>query len=211
MSEIAPPRSRPAAVQRRGVERTEALLDAATSLLSNEGYAAATLKAVGERAGIPTASVYHYFADRHQLEAELVSRHIEALDTLLSDALARSRARTLRGAVNVVVNTMLDYFREHRSLVALWFVERTSEVGASAHAIDEAWAEQFWQFLMTRDLVRPETPLLAIQLTFEAGNRLLDVAFQTSPNGDEATIDELRRMCTSYLETYAPSAAKRAR
>jgi len=34
-------RSRPAAVQRRGVERTQALLDAAETLLSEQGYAAA--------------------------------------------------------------------------------------------------------------------------------------------------------------------------
>jgi AcrR family transcriptional regulator len=176
-------RSRPAAVQRRGVERTQALLDAAESLLTEQGYAAATLKAVGDLARIPTASVYHYFADRHQLE--------------------RSRARTLRGAINVLVDTMVDYFREHRSLIALWFIERTSAVGEAARAADEAWAEQFWQFLTERDLVRPETPLLAVQLTFEAGNRLLDVAFRQSRTGDEAVINELRRMATAYLETYA--------
>ena len=196
-------RSRPAAVQRRGVERTQALLDAAESLLSEQGYAAATLKAVGDLARIPTASVYHYFADRHQLEAELIRRHIEALDALVTGALERSRARTLRGAINVLVDTMVDYFREHRSLIALWFIERTSAVGEAARAADEAWAEQFWQFLTERDLVRPETPRLAVQLTFEAGNRLLDVAFRQSRTGDEAVIDELRRMATAYLETFA--------
>ena len=77
-------RSRPAAVQRRGVERTQALLDAAETLLGEQGYPAATLKAVGDLAGIPTASVYHYFADRHQLEAELVRRHIAEIDALVA-------------------------------------------------------------------------------------------------------------------------------
>ncbi|WP_061005023.1 TetR/AcrR family transcriptional regulator [Mycolicibacterium mucogenicum] len=196
-------RSRPAAVQRRGVERTQALLDAAETLLGEQGYPAATLKAVGDLAGIPTASVYHYFADRHQLEAELVRRHIAEIDAILGRALERSRARTLRGAINVLVDTMVDYFREHRSLIALWFIERTSTVGESARAADEAWAQQFWRFLVERDLVRPETPPLAVQLTFEAGNRLLDVAFRQSRSGDETVIDELRRMATAYLETYA--------
>lgn len=202
-------RSRPAAVQRRGVERTQALLDAAETLLSEQGYAAATLKAVGELAGIPTASVYHYFADRHQLEAELVQRHIAEIDDILTAALERSRARTLRGAINVLIDTMVDYFREHRSLIALWFVERTTVVGEAARAADETWAEQFWQYLIDRELLHPDTPVLVVLLTFEAGNRLLDVAFRQSPMGDEAVIDEVRRMSTAYLETYAPT--KRAR
>ncbi len=60
-----------------------------------QGYTAATLKAVGELAGIPTASVYHYFADRHQLEAELVQRHIAELDSIFTGALERNRARTV--------------------------------------------------------------------------------------------------------------------
>ncbi|WP_225839474.1 helix-turn-helix domain-containing protein [Streptomyces sp. NK08204] len=48
------PRRAPA-VQRRGRERRGAILDAAEALLREQGYEAATLKAIGERAGIPTA------------------------------------------------------------------------------------------------------------------------------------------------------------
>ncbi|MUL64472.1 hypothetical protein BOO86_08365 [Mycobacterium sp. CBMA 234] len=59
------------AVQRRSIERTQAILDSAETLLAEQGYAAATIKAIGEHAGIPTASLYHYFADRSQVDAEL--------------------------------------------------------------------------------------------------------------------------------------------
>jgi len=70
--------ARPAVVQRRGVERVHAILDAAETLLAEQGCAAATLKAIGEQAGIPTASLYHYFADRSQVDAELVRRQVRA-------------------------------------------------------------------------------------------------------------------------------------
>ena len=76
--------ARPAPVQRRGIERVQAILDAAESLLEEQGYESATLKAISERAGIPIASVYHYFADRHQVDAELVQRHLSELDARLS-------------------------------------------------------------------------------------------------------------------------------
>ncbi|KOG91865.1 TetR family transcriptional regulator, partial [Streptomyces varsoviensis] len=39
------------------MERRRAIVDAAEALLGERGYEAATLKAIGERAGIPIASV----------------------------------------------------------------------------------------------------------------------------------------------------------
>ncbi len=48
-------------VQRHSVERRQALLDAAEELLGQQDYWATTLKVMGERAGIPTAPLYHYF------------------------------------------------------------------------------------------------------------------------------------------------------
>ncbi|MGC7246630.1 hypothetical protein RBA15_18775, partial [Mycobacteroides abscessus subsp. massiliense] len=53
-------------------------------------------------------------------------------------------------------------------------------------------------------LIRADTPVLVLQLAFEAADRLFDVAFQRSPTGDESTIEELRRLVTAYLQTYAP-------
>ncbi|WP_237749606.1 helix-turn-helix domain-containing protein [Streptomyces sp. SS] len=58
-SSTAQERARP--VRRRGMERGRAILDAAGALLGEQGYDAATLKAIGERAGIPIASVHHRF------------------------------------------------------------------------------------------------------------------------------------------------------
>ena len=86
------------AVQRRGIERTQAILDSAEVILAKQGYAAATLKAIGEHAGIPTASLYHYFADRGQVEAELVRRHVPAIDQRFAASLYENDVRTLHDA-----------------------------------------------------------------------------------------------------------------
>ncbi|MFG3343662.1 TetR/AcrR family transcriptional regulator [Streptomyces sp. NPDC048018] len=86
--------SRPGGGQRRGRERRQAFLDAAATVLAEQGYEAATLKAMGEKAGIPTASVYYYFSDRHEVEAELMQGHMGALRELidgLPPLLARQR------------------------------------------------------------------------------------------------------------------------
>jgi AcrR family transcriptional regulator len=205
MTGPTPKEARPR-VQRRRVLRVEAILEAAEALLADEGYEAATLRAIGERAGIPTASVYHYFADRHEVDAELLTRHLREIDARVEAAVDSPRARTLCDVVDAVIDPLVDYFREHPSLVELWFRGRhgtsLAEVG---HAWDEATAEQLWHVLLDRQLLAADTPQDVLRLAFEAGDRLFDVAFQRSPRGDGATIDEARRLITAYLETYALS------
>ncbi|MEI5102739.1 TetR/AcrR family transcriptional regulator [Streptomyces sp. PmtG] len=196
--------NRPGAVQRRGKERRRAILDAAEALLAEQGYEAATLKAIGERAGIPTASMYHYFPDRHQVDAELLRRHAGELDSLIGATLGTPTVRTLREAVDIVVDLFLDYFRRHPSVTRLWFTGRHPLLDELVRAFDQAQAERLRHHLIERGLVTADIPPLTLQLTFEVSNRLFDIAFRRSSTGDEATIDEARRLVTAYLETYAP-------
>jgi AcrR family transcriptional regulator len=198
-----PTPARAAPVQRRGIERVQAILDAAEALLEEQGYESATLKAISDRAGIPIASVYHYFADRHQVDAELVQRHLRELDARLAAVQNKSKLRTLRKAVDSVVDPYLAYFREHPGFLQLWFAGRSPTVSELARAFDESQAKQFWRFLIDKNLIRTDTPELVVQLGFEAGNRLFDVAFRQSPKGDDTVIDEARRLLTAYLQTYA--------
>ncbi|MER5781637.1 TetR/AcrR family transcriptional regulator [Streptomyces mobaraensis] len=193
-------------MQRRGAERVKAILDAAEEILATDGYDAATLKAAGERAGIPTASVYHYFSDRHQVDAELMRRHADALWVRVTEAFeGDDPPATLDGAVDTVVDAMLAYFREHPSCVELWFARRSDALEELVRTFDEAMAEQLWRFALDRGLLRPDTPPMVLRLAFETSNRLFDVAFRVAPvSGDDAVLTELGRMLTSYLRTYAP-------
>ncbi|MFF8605813.1 TetR/AcrR family transcriptional regulator [Streptomyces sp. NPDC015346] len=151
----------------------------------------------------PCASMYHYFADRYQVDAELLQRHLSELDKLIGAALEEPRAQTLREAVDVMIDLLVDYLRRHRSCTELWFAGRHAPLDELVRAFDEAQAERFWHHLVERGLVSSDTPLLALLLAFEVGTGLFDITFRRSPAGDEATIDEARRLVTAYLETYA--------
>lgn len=198
--------ARPAPVQRRGIERVKAILDAAEVLLSSQGYEAATLKAIGARAGIPTASMYHYFADRYEVETALAQQHLQENNQRFAAALGNPALRTLPDFIDAAIDTWLAYFRQHPSLIALWFTGRHANPTHNelAQATDDSQAQELWKFLIDRNLLSPNTPQLALRLAFEAGDRLFDVAFRRSPTGDDATIDEARRLMTAYLQTYAP-------
>ncbi|MFF0750539.1 TetR/AcrR family transcriptional regulator [Streptomyces sp. NPDC004267] len=201
--------SRPAPVQRRGMLRVQAILNAADQILAEEGYEASTLGAIGKRAGIPTASVYHYFADRNQVDAALMERHSQEIDQLVTDAAGDPALGTLSEAIDALIDPQLAYVREHPSVVELWYAPGRSPLLVE---LEEAWgraqAERLWRHLLDRGLIAADTPLLAVEVAYEAADRVFGVAFRGSRTGDEATIDEARRLMSAYLGTYAPQAPK---
>ncbi|MFH8980575.1 TetR/AcrR family transcriptional regulator [Streptomyces varsoviensis] len=188
------------------MERRRAIVDAAEALLGERGYEAATLKAIGERAGIPIASVYHYFSDRHEVDAEILRRHVDGLGKVFAAVLQSSapEPRTLREAVDAIVDPVLAHFRRHPSCTELWFAGRHDLLVEQVRAFDEEQAGKTWQYLVERNLLAADTPRLVLLLAFEVANRFLDVAFRRDPAGDDAVIDEARTCLTAYLGTYGP-------
>ena len=71
-------------IQRRGIERFEAILAAARSVLADQGYEHFTIEDVATRAAVPVGSVYQYFPNK---AAILVAMMHEERD------LARRKAR----------------------------------------------------------------------------------------------------------------------
>ncbi len=195
---------RPTPVQRRGVERVQAVLEAAEGLLVEHGYEAATLKAISARTGIPLASIYHYFRDRHQVDAELARRHADRLEDRITAALDNPISRDLREAVDVIFDLFLTYYREYPDFIELWYVSRSPTVAEVAQVFDTTQAGRLRSYLVDRGFLRADAPPLVLELAFEAGNRLLDVAFHVTRAGDDVIIEEARRLVTAYLATYAP-------
>lgn len=202
---VAQAPARPDAVlQKRGIERVNAILDAGEAILAEQGYEAATLKAISERSGIPLASVYHYFADRHQVDHAILQRHLAALDEAVKTSLAESSLESLGDAINTVIDPMMSYFRREPSCVELWYSQqRDVSLIELVATYDAETAEYLWTLAIDRGYLPKGTPLLIMQLAFEAGGRLFDVAFRRSPKGDDVVIDEARRMIIAYLSTYA--------
>lgn len=68
----------------------DAILDAAERRFAQQGYAAATIKQIGSDAGVNSALLYYYFADKEALYREVLARLISGL--------AAEGQRRMRGA-----------------------------------------------------------------------------------------------------------------
>lgn len=84
---MSQPRKQPR--QQRSRATWEAILDAATQLFGQLGYATTTTNKVAERAGVSIGSLYQYFPDKDALLMALAERHLsEASDVLVHVFLA---------------------------------------------------------------------------------------------------------------------------
>lgn len=80
-----------------------AILDAAERLFAERGYAATTVKQIGSAAGVNSALLYYYFADKERLYRAVLERLLSTIMTRGGEVFstARSSADAIRGLVGV--------------------------------------------------------------------------------------------------------------
>jgi AcrR family transcriptional regulator len=82
-AEAPPDRGRGRPVGDREARRTE-LLNAAISVIAQEGFAEASLRRVAERAGCSTGAVTYYFANREEMMAAVIESQFDKFDAMLA-------------------------------------------------------------------------------------------------------------------------------
>ncbi|HEY1709848.1 MAG TPA: TetR/AcrR family transcriptional regulator [Rhizomicrobium sp.] len=80
--EAPEPRGRGRPVGDRAAKRAE-LLDAAISLIAEDGFAGVSLRKVAERAGTSTGAVTYYFANKEALMAAVLESRFDIFDAML--------------------------------------------------------------------------------------------------------------------------------
>lgn len=129
-----PGRPRLVSPRRRGETAREEILDAAAELFTRHGYTGTSTRMIAEAVGIRQASMYHYFATKDDILADLLETTVvasleqarellggdgPALDRLLSlarfDATQLAESRWNLGALYLLPEIGADRFAEFRS------------------------------------------------------------------------------------------------
>lgn len=180
---------------------------AAEELVVASGVQALSTRAVARRADMPVATLYQYFADREEIIAALIDRHISSMDGRIARALGALSSYSVRSLVEATVAAYRADYREHPSYVVLWFQGRMSaEIAAFIRARDELLALQFHRFATAAGLLRPETDPLVLRVCFELADRFLEVAYRHDIDGEDRVVGEGVEMIVSHLERYATPA-----
>ncbi len=195
--------------QARSRERVERILDAAAELVVTGGVEALSTRAIAERAAVPVASLYQYFADKDEILLALVERDIADMDQQVAADVAALAPLTIPAVVESVMRAYVTVYRRRPAFVVIWLRGRTNQ--AIRHAgrdHNRRLAAELFSYArdagLLNDAVRPQHAELAVEI----GDRLLQLAFENDLSGDEELLGEGVAMVTAYLTRYADPAGR---
>ncbi|MGL4279508.1 MAG: TetR/AcrR family transcriptional regulator [Albidovulum sp.] len=113
-------RRKPRKTPRQGRSRAtvEAILEAATRILEEEGLAGLTTNRTAERAGVSIGSLYQYYPSRDAILAELVRRMRLSMSAGLLAAIAEARPLPLHAAVPKLLRVAMQQYETAPRLTA---------------------------------------------------------------------------------------------
>lgn len=99
------------AKQARSKATVDAIIEAATRILAETGWASLNTNAIAARAGVSVGSIYEYFPNKQAILDVIIDQHLEAGEALLAEA-----ASEIRGPVapdSVVEALVSGFIRLH--------------------------------------------------------------------------------------------------
>lgn len=191
-------------MQRRSRERVRRILDAASDLIVEQGVAAAGTKAIAERAGVPVASLYQYFADRTEILMALVERDTAEMDAAVAEAVAALETVSVRTTVAATMRAFVSVYRQRPAFVVIWWRGRADPaVYDFCRAHNKKIAADLFGFARGVGLVRPGVDPRVVELAVEVGDRVFQLAYEHDLRGDQRIVAEGVELVTGYLERHA--------
>lgn len=192
--------------QERSRLRVERILDAAATLVVRDGVDAVTTQEIAREAGVPVASIYQYFADKEDVLLELAGRDMDEMDQEVAMALADLAPSdlTVERLVRLTMESFVRVYHRRRAFVEIYLRGRTnSAVHRFGRDHNERISTTLRSYAIDAGLAGPSlTPQRAL-LAVEVGDRIFQLAFEHSDEGDPTLVEEGIVLVTGYLERYA--------
>ncbi|QHF03650.1 TetR family transcriptional regulator [Pseudomonas asturiensis] len=197
------PRKIPA--QARSRATVDAIIQAATYILTKVGWEGLTTNAIAERAGVNIGSLYQFFPNKEAIIAELQRRHATDTRTDLLEVLrVLPDQPSLRDALRLIVEMLVA---EHRIAPALHKAIHEELPRTVRHLEDgkDSLQQQFAQVLkpLMKNVPDPE---LSIYLMSIAAHAIIHTVTADQPTLLEqpAFVSEVVTLMEHYLQRPAP-------
>lgn len=122
MNNVVAQSDTPNRTQRRASKTRNRLLKAALSTFAEVGTEAATIEMITQRADLGKGTFYRHFADKNEIVGVLIEQCIDDLMEAMSQT--ASRPRSLREALDGLVNGHMEFFLNHPDEFILLFQGR---------------------------------------------------------------------------------------
>jgi AcrR family transcriptional regulator len=191
-------------VQSRSRDRVMRLLDAAAGIVVDAGVESLSTRGIAERAGVPVASLYQYFADKDEILLALVERDIAEMDAQVSADLGKLKLLTVRSIVETTMDAFVKVYLQRPAFVMIWLRGRTNQaIRDYGRQHNRRVAAELHKFAVDAGLLKDKTSGLLAELAVEMGDRCFQLAFENTMTGDSRILAEAKDLVSSYLEKHA--------
>ena len=204
---VAAPSARRVPTQERSRRRVAKVLDAAARIVVRHGVESLTTRDIAVAAGIPTASLYQYFADKEAVLIALAERDMDEMDTEVATALAELERPTVGSVVRTTMESFVRVYHRRRAFVEIYLRGRTNlAVHRFGREHNERIATALREYAVAAGLVGEQLTAERARLAVEVGDRIFQLAFEHHDQGDPDLVEEGIVLVTGYLERYATPA-----
>ena len=192
-------------VQARSRERVERVLDTAAKLVDELGPEAVTTASIAAGAGVSIGWLYDFFPNRESVFDAVVERSFDKVSPIAEAVHASMPGADWRQAMEAVVWSLFDFYRDEPGFRVLWFSRfQSGAMVARNRQLDLAGVGRTYERMHRRglDLVGVD-PEHAVHLVIGIIDKGLDLAFLLDPEGDRDLIAQTIVAAVAYLERYA--------
>ena len=189
--------------QDRSRVTVEAILEATTRILVEEGYDKANTNRIAQRAGISIGSLYQYFPNKESLIAALMEQHAQEMAELVETKLARLFDSPLEIVIPEIVSAVVAAHAIDPKLHQVLSEEIPhSERSPQMYRAQERIAKTLAAYLHHwRDCIQPQNTELTVFILSRTVDSLCHSAVIEYPNfvRDSQFESEVANMLLSYL------------
>lgn len=188
--------------QARASQTVDAIIEAATQILQNDGEERLNTNRIAERAGVSIGSLYQYFADKEAIIEAIARRERNKIIATIVKSLSDADPPDHASAVREIVRTLIGAFarrRRARRIIVSMMLRRWQDVPEEQGADEVALMLLNAAEHKTSEDNREMTPVIAFVLTRAILGAIRSAVMENSPYLETQEFeDELVHLVTQY-------------
>ncbi len=182
--------------QERGERRVATLLDAASCVIAEVGYDAATMSEIASRAGACIGSLYQFFPNKQSLTQALRAQYGKEFQTTWESLERRAASLSIEQLAGQLIATATAFVGEHPAFLALLDAPSTTRSASIRNVLRKLLARMF---LLQKPSIPPAKALLIATATLQLIKGMNELYADSDAAARQPIVREFKIALRCYL------------